>query len=80
MEYFMYPSMFHQFNVYNNVGEPGRMYLPPTLELLTFIRKLLIFMGKPYWPASVEVSVINGAVFKLERLVVHEVKRKNVSE
>ena len=25
MEYFMYPSMFRQFNVYNIVEEPGRM-------------------------------------------------------
>ena len=31
MEYFMYPSMFRQFNVYNIVEEPGRMYLPGTL-------------------------------------------------
>ena len=44
MEYFMYPSMFHQFNVYNIVEEPGRMYLSGTLELSTFISKLLIFM------------------------------------
>ena len=44
MEYFMYPSMFRQFNVYNIVEEPGRMYLPGTLELLTFISKLLVFM------------------------------------
>ena len=28
MEYFMYPSMFCQFNVYNIVKEPGRVYLP----------------------------------------------------
>ena len=44
MEYFMYPSMLHQFNVYNMVQEPGRMYLSGTLELPTFINKLLIFM------------------------------------
>ena len=44
MEYFMYPSMFCQFNVYNIVEEPGRMYLSGTLELSTFISKLLIFM------------------------------------
>ena len=31
MEYFMYPSMFRQFNVYNIVEEPGRMYLRGTL-------------------------------------------------
>ena len=31
MEYFMYPSMFRQFNVYNTVEEPSRMYLPGTL-------------------------------------------------
>ena len=31
MEYFMYPSMFRQFNVYSTVEEPGRMYLPGTL-------------------------------------------------
>ena len=31
MEYFMYPSMFLQFNVYSVVEEPGRMYLPVTL-------------------------------------------------
>ena len=44
-EYFMYLSMSRQFNVYNFVEEPGRMYLPGTLELLTFISKLLVFMG-----------------------------------
>ena len=31
MEYFMYPSMFHQFNLYNVVDEPGRMCLLGTL-------------------------------------------------
>ena len=41
----MYPSMFRQFNVYSIVEEPGRMYLPGTLELLTFISKLLVFIG-----------------------------------
>ena len=30
MKYFMYPSIFCQFNVYNIVEEPGRMYLPGT--------------------------------------------------
>ena len=45
MEYFMYPSMFRQFNVYSIVEEPGRMYLPGTLEASTFISKLLIFVG-----------------------------------
>ena len=44
MEYFMYPSMFRQFNVYIIVEEPGRMYLSGTLELLIFISKLLVFM------------------------------------
>ena len=44
MEYFMCPSMFCQFNVYNIVEEPSRMYLSGTLELSTFISKLLIFM------------------------------------
>ena len=44
MEYFMYPSMFLQFNVCNIVKEPGRMYLSSTLELSTFISKLPIFM------------------------------------
>ena len=44
MEYFMYPSMFCQFNVYNIVEEPGKMYLPGTVELSTFISKLLVFM------------------------------------
>ena len=44
MKYFMYPSMFRQFNVDNIVEEPGRMYLSATLELTTFISKLLIFM------------------------------------
>ena len=44
MEYFMYPSMFCQFNVYNTVEEPGRLYLPGTLELSTFMSKLLVFM------------------------------------
>ena len=44
IEYFMYPSIFHQFNVYNIVEEPGRMYIPGTLELSTFISKLLVFM------------------------------------
>ena len=45
MEYFMYPSMFRQFNVYSIVEEPGRMYLPGSLQLSTFISKLLIFVG-----------------------------------
>ena len=45
MEYFMYPSMFHQLNVYSIVEEPGRMYLSGTLELATFISKLLVFIG-----------------------------------
>ena len=40
MEYFMYLSMFRQFNVYNIVEEPGRLYLSGTLELSTFISKL----------------------------------------
>ena len=44
MEYFMYPSMFRQFNVYNIAEEPDRMYLSGTLELSTFISKLLVFM------------------------------------
>ena len=44
MEYFMYPSMFRQFNVYKTVEEPVRMYLPGNLELSTFISKLLVFM------------------------------------
>ena len=45
LECFMYPSMFRQFNIYNIVEEPGKMYLPSTLELLRFIGKLWIFMG-----------------------------------
>ena len=44
MEYFMYPSMFRQFNIYNIVEEQGEMYLPGTPELFTFISKLLVFM------------------------------------
>ena len=44
MKYFMYPSMFRQFNVDNIVEEPGRMYLSATFELSTFISKLMIFM------------------------------------
>ena len=44
LEYFMYPSMFRQFNVYKIVEEPGRMYLSGTLEMPTFISKLLVFM------------------------------------
>ena len=34
MEYFMYPSMFCQFNVYNIVEEPGRMYLSGSCQHL----------------------------------------------
>ena len=45
MEYFMYPSMFRQFNVYSIVEGPGRMFLPGTFELSAFIRKLLVFIG-----------------------------------
>ena len=41
---YMYSSMFRQFNVYNIVEEPGRMYLRGTPELSTFISKLLVFM------------------------------------
>ena len=44
IEYFMYPSMLCQSNVYSIFEEPGRMYLPGTLELSTFIIKLLVFM------------------------------------
>ena len=44
MEYFIYPSIFRQFNVYNIFEEPGRMYLSGTFELSTFICKLLVFM------------------------------------
>ena len=40
----MYPSKFRQFNVCKVAEEPGRSYLFTTLELLTFIWKLLIFM------------------------------------
>ena len=45
MEYFMYPSMFRQFNVFSIAEESGRMDLPGTLELSTFISKLLVFIG-----------------------------------
>ena len=45
MECCMYLSMFRQLNVYNIVEEPGRIYLAGTLELPTFISKLLVFMG-----------------------------------
>ena len=45
MEYIMYPSMLRQFNVYNIVEEPDRMYLPDTFKLSTFISKLLVFVG-----------------------------------
>ena len=45
MKYFMYSSMFRQFNVYNIVEKLGRMYLSDTLELSTSMSKLLIFMG-----------------------------------
>ena len=45
MEYFMNPSMFRQFNVYNIVKESDRMYLSGNLALSTFIRRLLVFMG-----------------------------------
>ena len=44
MEYFMYPSMFRQFNVYNTVEEPDRMYLSGIPELSTFTSKLLVFL------------------------------------
>ena len=44
MECFMFLSMIPQFNIDNIVEEPSRMHLPDTLELLTFISKLLIFM------------------------------------
>ena len=45
IECFMYPSMFSQFNVYNIVEEPGWMYFPGTLELSTFISKLLCWFS-----------------------------------
>ena len=45
MEYFIYLSMFRQFNVSSIVEEPGGMYLPGTLELSTFISRLLVFIG-----------------------------------
>ena len=47
-ECFMYPSMCCQSNIYNIVEEPGRMYLPGTLELLTFIIQLLVFKGQTF--------------------------------
>ena len=39
MEYvmYLYLSVFRQFNFYNITEEPGRMYLPATLELLLFL-------------------------------------------
>ena len=43
MEYFIYPSMFRQFNIYDIVEETG-MYPPGTLELSTLISKPLISM------------------------------------
>ena len=45
MEYFIYPSMFRQFNIYDIVEEPG-MYPPGTLEFFTLelISKPLISM------------------------------------
>ena len=44
-ECFIYPFMFRQCNFYNIVEEPGRMYLPSTFELSTFVSKLLVFLG-----------------------------------
>ena len=46
MEHYIYPSMFRQYNVHNIVEELGRMHVPGTLELSTFISKLLVFMGQ----------------------------------
>ena len=63
MEYFMYPSMFRQFNVYNIVEEPGRMYLFGTLELSTFISKLLVFMWHTLTYKSTSMTSINIAQF-----------------
>ena len=44
MEYFISPSIFCQFNVYNIVEEPGRMFFPGTLELSIFMSRLLVSM------------------------------------
>lgn len=44
LKYFMYFSGFRQFNIYKMYKKPNRMYLPVTLELSTFLCKLLIFM------------------------------------
>ena len=55
MEYFISPSIFCQFNVYNIAEGPGRMYFRGTLELSVFIGKLLVFMwhtltyNRPSW-------------------------------
>lgn len=45
LEYFMYFSMFRQFNIYKMSEKPDIMYLCVTLELQIFLCKLLIFMG-----------------------------------
>ena len=62
MEYFMYPSMFRQFNVYNIVEEPGRMYLSGTLKLSTFISKLLVFMWHHFCLQKVFPKILNSWV------------------
>ena len=55
MEYFISPSIFCQFNVYNILEEPGRMFFPGTLELSIFMSKLLVSMwhtltyNRPSW-------------------------------
>ena len=46
MEYFIYPSMFCQFDLIQIVEERGRMCLPGTLELSAFTSKLLVVMGR----------------------------------
>ena len=66
MEYFMYPSMFRQFTVYNIVEEPGREYLHGTLELScpTFIYKQAAGFHLTYFHLQKVFSKILNSVLK----------------
>ena len=62
MEYFIYSSMFPQFNVYNIVEEPGRIYLPFIIVIIIIfiIIIIIIIIISPY-----QRNTIQALLFKL---------------
>ena len=60
MEYFIYSSMFPQFNVYNIVEEPGRIYLPFIIVIIIIFIIFIIIIISPY-----QRNTIQALLFKL---------------